>query len=456
MMLALSHYLMAEDSAKMFPFPKWMMRWGILPIARLLNGMPEHARGQLVRVLGNREGMKPKNLRKVDAEAVAAEVVSNYPEGKYPAIAVGSANGAAVMMAAAMGIPWLPQTFLTLCRRELKPPDVFTGDPAFGAEYGQPLLDANPGVSLAQMCDPANDRHMSRHMAYFRVKHMQLPQAYRDFIRRNLEPGGSLILFECGRKWPGVKTGDRLSYQVGGVGGTTVDEYLRGSERIRKFLTEQKSPFRRFHLPEITGDIIEAEWGFDPRLRTDTEKFARQENFGLRRLVFQGEEDASPFVSDLIRWWYQEQGVKADTLLVQDYAPFEIRDVLRTATVPYWMVFNGENSLRNASRYVSTRNFRNVLLHVFSNHVDAPGIPRQDNWAREVSPNFVGTQPEKIPFDLTSAIDYYFDLAKKLPAPTYVLNPLTINQVDTFVRHKPPSNVSWLDPGIRDSITGSF
>jgi hypothetical protein len=109
------------------------------------------------------------------------------------------------------------------------------------------------------------------------------------------------------------------------------------------------------------------------------------------------------------------------------------------------MVFNGENSLETASKYVHSRDYKNVLLHVFSNHVDAPGIPRKDEWSRQVSPDFVGTNPDKIPFDLTSAINYYFDLADKLPKRTVRTRPLTLDQIDQFYTEKPETSVDWTD-----------
>jgi hypothetical protein len=44
---------------------------------------------------------------------------------------LGSANGAAIYLAAALGMPWLPQTLLLPVRRALDPDDV-QGDVAWG------------------------------------------------------------------------------------------------------------------------------------------------------------------------------------------------------------------------------------------------------------------------------------------------------------------------------------
>jgi len=46
-----------------------------------------------------------------------------YPRRTYPAAVVGSSNGAAVHLWGALGIPWLPQTFLVPVARSGVHPD---------------------------------------------------------------------------------------------------------------------------------------------------------------------------------------------------------------------------------------------------------------------------------------------------------------------------------------------
>ena len=58
-----------------------------------------------------------------------------YPRRQYPAVVVGSANGAAVHLWAALGIPWLPQTFLVPIARSGVHPD----DPARNSAGPRPM-----------------------------------------------------------------------------------------------------------------------------------------------------------------------------------------------------------------------------------------------------------------------------------------------------------------------------
>ena len=56
-------------------------------------------------------------------------MTSLYPSRRYPMALIGSSNGAAVHLAAAMGAPWLPQTFMVPVRNPSNDPDDPRRDP---------------------------------------------------------------------------------------------------------------------------------------------------------------------------------------------------------------------------------------------------------------------------------------------------------------------------------------
>lgn len=81
------------------------------PLLRALNWIPIRTRDRIYAVSGGLEGISEKRTHKVDADRIADWIVRQYPGGRrYPAIVVGSSNGAAIHLCAALGIPWLPQT----------------------------------------------------------------------------------------------------------------------------------------------------------------------------------------------------------------------------------------------------------------------------------------------------------------------------------------------------------
>jgi hypothetical protein len=101
-------------------------------------------------------------------------------------------NSTAAFFNAALGIPWLPQTFLVPVRH----PNLSVDEPKPAMEWAKKpaerLLEANPELQLHHMFDPNQDRLMLHKMTYFRVKLLRLTQTYKKFIEQTLEPGGTI------------------------------------------------------------------------------------------------------------------------------------------------------------------------------------------------------------------------------------------------------------------------
>lgn len=99
------------------PFPVLSGPLATPVVATLVNGLPKPLRDAFYTLGGYYEAAPKEKVAEIDADAVAAWLVSLYPLRRYPAVAVGSANGAFIHLCAAMGVPWLPQTVLTVVRR---------------------------------------------------------------------------------------------------------------------------------------------------------------------------------------------------------------------------------------------------------------------------------------------------------------------------------------------------
>ncbi|MEV2271149.1 hypothetical protein [Nonomuraea africana] len=56
-------------------------------------------------------------------------------------------------------------------------------------------------------------------MTYFRVKLRRLPPAYRTFLEESLAPGATLVVSDCGLRWPTTSVGPRHVFQHGALGG---------------------------------------------------------------------------------------------------------------------------------------------------------------------------------------------------------------------------------------------
>src|SRR5690349_3327370 len=122
MMRALGAYLHGCDFPLLGSMPPGRSRL-MNGVASAVNRLPNTLREQVYIWSGRFEAVSPRNLAHIDMDDVAHWVTSMYPRRRYPAIAVGSSNGAATHLWAALGIPWLPQTLLIPVARSGCDPD---------------------------------------------------------------------------------------------------------------------------------------------------------------------------------------------------------------------------------------------------------------------------------------------------------------------------------------------
>ena len=437
MLRALGNYLRGED----FPMLGSMPR-SVEPLMKALvavvNGLPRRVREEVYTWSGRSEAVPPKRLEQVRAEDVSRWVVSHYPRRRYPAAVIGSSNGALVHLYCALGIPWLPQTFLVPVRRSGVHPDEPVEELQWGREPARVLLSANPELQLHHMFDPNQDRLMARRMSYFRVKRLQLGNTYERFLEGTLAEGATLFVAECALKWPTTRIGERHVFQFGALGGATPEEYLRGSERVEDYLARYGSHRQHWDPPQPDGERPEAEWGFEPILREDIERFAREKGYRVRRIIFEEPEDPSPLVADLYRRWYEEHGLPTNRLLVESFILMEPWRALRTGSVPFWMVFNTESSADRLERYLEVADpYDYIHLMLFSHGVDSVGLAPIERWRSEVRRarkhgGFVGVDERRFPRDFATFVRYHTDL-KKIPTRYPLPEPLSLSRLDAIL-----------------------
>jgi hypothetical protein len=422
------------------------------PLGRLVDAAPVELREKQWAVSGWLEAVTPEQLGDLDGEEVSRWFVDRYPQRQYPALMIGSANGALTHLAAALGIPWLPQNFLVPVRHGGR---ARADDPRAAMEWAREpartVLDNNPGLALHQMHDPNQDRPMLNHMAFFRLKRQTLGAAYGEFIRSTLEPGGTIFIVDCARRWPATKVQSRHVFQFGGMGAVTPDEYHHGSERIAEFLERYGSGIRAWDPPEPDGDYPEGEWGFDQKLAEDVELFARGAGYHVRRITFEEPEDVSPLIADLHRWWYAQMGHAADRLLVETFLLMEPYWTLRTRSVPLWLKFTTDISADRLERYLDEAlPFNHIDLMLFQHGVRSAGLVPVERWRRLISharrsARFVALRPERHPSSISTYIRY-LDSLKRIPERHPLPAPLRLAEVDSFLATAATGHpVRWLD-----------
>jgi hypothetical protein len=420
-------------------FPSVGLARMLKPLPPAANKLPKPVREQVFALGGFTEAVWPRRLKHADAESISRWVGSQYPKGPFPAVMVGSSSGALTHLCAALGTPWLPQTFLVAMRQTAVHPDEPKQAIVEDSPPGRWLLERNPELQLHHQHDANQDRLMIKYMSYLRVKRRQLGESYKRFLRERLQPGGTIFVVECQRKWPVVKLGERQYFQHGALGGATEKDFIEGSDLVEEYLTRYGSHRRRWDSPQPEMDAPEAEWGFEPSLREDIEAFAEQHGFKVARLTFYEPEHLSPFVADFYRWWYGKRRMPANRLLVESFIVMEPYWTLRTGSVPLWMKFNMQPSLDWLHRYLDdSPSYDEINLMLFAHGVEGIRSPTIEQWKAVLGRarrrgQFIGVEEDKYPRDFGVFGRYHTDLQRKVSARYPLPGALSFQQLKEFL-----------------------
>ena len=395
-------------------FPQLGIPTSLSKAVPLVNLLPRPLRNTVYSTVGAAESQR--DLSTFDADSVATATVNHFPAyRKYPAIAIGSTNGALTHAYTALSIPWLPQTFLIPVTRPKRAAirhgvlDM-SAEMAWGRTAGRTFLDKNPGLELYHMADPNQDQLMVARMAYFRVKYVALPAAYRRFLVDALEPRGTIVVVRCGLKWPGTRVGERQYFQAGAVGGIGAGEYIYGSDAVRGAVGSQVSAGERIHekvrglegrgnwnAPMPNCDMPEAEWGYADGLTGDIVEFAKEHGFQIKYIDYDHPENASPLVADLYTQWRQQLNTPTTSLLVENFIVIEPWLAIRYNLTPFWTVFPVMPSLAKLQAYLRLRQerdepFQNGFLFLFCSGVESIGLAGVDEWRSVLDCHFAKDQ----------------------------------------------------------------
>ncbi len=450
MLRALASHCRESDFIALGSFPKWSTPFMSL-VGALVNHTPEVVRNAVYTVSGWTEAVAQRKIvgPRTDPATVARWLCDHYPKKRYPAIMLGSSNGALMHLCAACGIPWLPQTYLMpVAHRRLDPNDVTT-ELARMRPLALRFLAAYPEVQLHHMHDPSQDRLMVQLMSYFRLKYLHLPEAYKAFMEGWLEPGGTICIVDCGLRWPTTRLADRYIFQMGALGGPTADEYLNGGPRVAAFLAQTHASVQRWTAPAPDAERPEAEWGFESALDDEIRDYADRQGYRVERLTFSHPEDLSPLIADFHADWFRSHGIDANRLLVESFVLMDPHRAWRAGLVPFWMFFNMEPSLKSLRKYLEGHDFDDIGLMLFSHGVRSIGLAAIEDWdaclARARKRGFyVGVDRRAYPQDFATFVNYSRDLEHRFGNLQINLPPVPYATARDFVRSKSAgTRISW-------------
>ncbi len=286
-------------------------RRGLLPEQERWPALARDARG---------EALPYEAAGAIDAEAVADWIVGHYPEPSRPAVVLGSAHGAAVHLAAALGAAWLPSGFRVTFDR----PDGDAGDPAAAMAWGQRLAERivqrNPEVTVRQVHDPLQRGPLAAATVTLHLRWRALPRAYRELLRDRIPLGGAALLFRDLRTWPVVIRSRHFGFQVGSpAGGWSAADYAR--------LPGARLPNEQRRYAEIAGE---------PAFGADLTRFAAGIGLPVHRALYDTPATLSVCVADLFRHWLRAAGAGGDESVVASGRLVDPWRALAAGLVPYW------------------------------------------------------------------------------------------------------------------------
>jgi len=331
-----------DDFCDAYSLPQWQRAalnfLGVLPRSVALWAMP---RAQAPIALA------PASLDYSLMDTLIKERLSDYAAlpGRFPSITIGvPIGGAAAHLAVSLGGPFLPQAFvLTLAGGALD---------GNVQEYlhrsnalAQQIVDANPDLITIQHYDPVHDGWLTRRVNHLRLKLIALPEAYVNFIRQRLMPGGEIIYLEGQALWQRYRLAERRVFQVGGWGDISSAEFLAGSDRLDQYCRSigfAHSNWRLDDYPLEWGP--ESEWGSEPGLAEALEQFCRQAGYQFRRISLPHPHDFSRLAFYAMAQRLRQAGRQPAGVLIEMFSQYDVTSVERLGLLPFWLIFNTEDS----------------------------------------------------------------------------------------------------------------
>jgi hypothetical protein len=326
-----------------YQFPAWQKL-----LLNLLGRFPQSLARALIARFQSISGMDPARLDGLTVETLAHERLQDYAglTGTFPTVTLGAAlGGASAHLALALGGPFLPQAFVTTLRGGA--PD---GDPHTylnrSLELALKLARTNPGLFTIQHYDPVHDGWLTRHVNHLRFKLLDLPQAYRDFLHRHLEPGGAIVFLNCGARWLRYRLGERSIFQLGGWGDISAQEFISGSPRLQNYalsagLSQSSWGLTGYSLEEGP----ESEWGCEPGFGVALQAFCKQNGFRFVEIALPHPHDYSRLAFSVQRALLEEAGLQPQGVLIETFGQFDATTVHKAGLLPLWLVFNTRDSL---------------------------------------------------------------------------------------------------------------
>jgi hypothetical protein len=326
-----------------FPLPGWQKA-----VLLALGGLPPHVGRAVVSRFQTFSGLPASALDDFHISDLLSTRLRDYAQldGKFPVITAGaSLGGAAAHLSLALGGPFLPQAFVLTLQGGSPNGDVLTYL-SRSQEIAQRITRHTSGVMTIQHFDPIHDGWLTRYVNHLRLKLVDIPSAYHDFILKHLHPEGTLVFFDCGAQWKRYRLSRHSIFQIGGWGDISADEYLEGSDRIRAYARQAGLSTTDWKLDDFRlEEGPESEWGTEPGLAESLDEFCRRKGLNFVRIRLPEPHDFSRLAFAAQQKLLEKEGREPQGVLVETFTQFDASAARQAGLLPLWLIFNTQDSL---------------------------------------------------------------------------------------------------------------
>lgn len=383
------------------------------PVLRLLGYLPQQvARGTITRFQAL-SGLNPKQLTGFDLENIAQTRLDDYGqlEDRFDTITIGPAlGGVSAHISLSMRSLFLPISFVFTLRGGSPTGNALTYYRR-SAQLALQIATNHPELVTIQHFDPIHDGWLTGFVNHLRIKLIDLPAMYRQFISRHLKPGGNICYLESRAQWLRYRVGERSFFQVGGWGDLSPEEFLQGSQRINKYREDSGFTDPDWQLPGFQVEAgPESEWGCEPTLTRSLERFCSQNGYNLVKVVQSTPHEYSHLAYRAVARQLELDHRQPAGVLVEMFSQFDASAVTQAGLLPVWLVFNTWDSLAHLREML--QEMPTDLLLFFSPLVTfsiTPDLVPWDEWQHALKDfrwTNIGTRPSHYPADTQALLDW--------------------------------------------------
>ncbi len=336
--------------------------------------------------------------------------VSQYdrfdPERRFDTIVVGAPSGATAHLCACLDAPLLAESFPITFASKGKPDDI-AGYQQRSVDLLTPILNHNPDLHAVSQFDPIHARQQIQRAVHIHLKLIALPDLYKKFIRERLAPGGALLLLTCSAKWSQYEIGARHKLQVGGFGGFTDQEFIRGTPWLDDWLHgEDGSQRSGWRLSRHWTYQPEAQWGSITGFATNVGTFAGDIGASLHTLSVASIDEISRIGFYAWQWLFYLLRIQPSAVLIESGPQMNPVIGRRSPVLPLWMPSTCSRS--HALLQMMLPEFPPqipVLFQAWPTGQPAPDLVPAKIWNTTLSGRhgrWLGSDPRRFPTDLTT------------------------------------------------------